>query len=91
MVLGFNSQQVENSKKKKVCPHSGNASDLQPTALCWSLAWTYQALFNTIQHLQKEENNPGSDPTSATGPAAEPENQLMLTSYIPIFKKKQGN
>lgn len=41
-------------------------------ALCWSLACTYQTLFNNIQHLQKEENTRGSDPTSATDPAAEP-------------------
>lgn len=57
--------------------------------LCWGLACTYRrALFNSIQHLQDEENASGADPAPVTDAAAKSENQLMLVSANPTVKKK---
>lgn len=84
---------------KKACPDPGNVKELQLAALLWGLACNYQTLSNTIQHPQKEENAPGSDPTPVTGPADDPipvtspaaelENQPLPISITPIHKQKK--
>lgn len=54
-----------------------------------ALACTYQTLFNTILHPQKEKNPFGSDLIPMTGSAVEPENQPVPASIAPDHKKKQ--
>ncbi|KAK4814671.1 hypothetical protein QYF61_024978 [Mycteria americana] len=68
----FTPEQVQNPEKlveylEKVCCHPGNSRETQITAMCWGLAHSYQALFNTIQNLQREEKVSGSgDKTTDT-------------------------
>lgn len=63
---------------EKVCCYPGNPKAIQISAACWGLAHAYHALFNTIQHLQGEENTSESDdnttdlPTPTTDPAGTP-------------------
>ncbi|KAK4828782.1 hypothetical protein QYF61_000807 [Mycteria americana] len=82
----FTPEQVQNPEKlvkylEKVCCHPGNSRETQITAMCWGLAHTYRALFNTIQNPEGEEKVSGSDnkmtgtaatPTLVTGTAATP-------------------
>ncbi|KAK4823738.1 hypothetical protein QYF61_006007 [Mycteria americana] len=98
----FTTEQVQNPEKlvkylEKVCCHPGNSRETQITALCWGLPHAYRALLNTIQYPQGEEKVSGSDdkttrtaatPTAATGAVAEPENQPVPVSVVPIHKKK---
>ncbi|KAK4818255.1 hypothetical protein QYF61_009430 [Mycteria americana] len=97
----FTPEQVQNPEKlveylEKVCCHSGNSRETQITATCQGLAHAYQALFNTIQYPQGEEEVSGSDdkvtgtvatPAPVTDTAVEPRNQPVLVSVAPIHKK----
>ncbi|KAK4817456.1 hypothetical protein QYF61_015611 [Mycteria americana] len=82
----FTPEQVQNPEKlvkylEKVCCHPSNSRETQITAMCWGLAHTDRALFNTLQTPQGEEKVSGSDdkmtgtaatPTPMTGTAATP-------------------
>ncbi|KQK75181.1 hypothetical protein AAES_147064 [Amazona aestiva] len=66
VLWNFTNEQIQNPEKlikhlKEVCCHSGHIRDGQIMATCWGLAYAYRALLNTIQHLQKEKNAPGSE------------------------------
>lgn len=47
------------------------------------------SLADTVQHPQRDETTSGSEPTSTTGPAAEPENQLVPISFTSVHKQKE--
>jgi len=80
--LKLTPEQVQNPDKlvkylQKVCCHPGNSRETQITAMCWSLAHAYRALFNLIQCPKGErgQNEAAGTATGAAplaGPAAPP-------------------
>lgn len=52
--------------QEKICCRPDNSRESQTTAVYWQLPYAYQALFNTIQNPQREENASGSDDNAIT-------------------------
>ncbi|KAK4806861.1 hypothetical protein QYF61_012582 [Mycteria americana] len=78
----FTPEQVQNPEKlgeylERVCHHPANSRETQITAMCWSLAHAYRALFNTIQ-------NPQGSGDKTTGTAAAPITPATGTAAVPI-------
>lgn len=81
----------------KLCCYLRNSKEAQIAAVCWDLAHTCQALFNTIQHRKEQEisifdsNATGHavSPGPATGLAVQSENQSVPVSTTPIRKRKK--
>jgi len=84
VLLKLTPEQVQNPDKlvkylQNVCCHPGNSRETQITAMCWGLAHTYRAMFNTVQCL-KGERGGNEEAGAATDAAPQPALQPLQPS-----------
>lgn len=101
MLWEFTPQQLKKTKKlveclEKVCHCSGSTRHTQITAVCWGLAYTYQAVFDANitpvtdpAVTSTPETGLEATPSPKTCPKAEPGKQTVPVPFAPITKLKK--
>ncbi|XP_061226052.1 probable endopeptidase p60 [Neopsephotus bourkii] len=94
VLWNFTTEKVQNPEKfvkylNEVCCHPGLTREGQTMATCWGLAYAYRALFNTIQHLQREKIVSGSDGKATDNAATLTPNTAATPTLVTITAATQ--